>query len=146
MTVFVRNLQRSTRIDRELLSRVATLALEWVGSRRDTIGVILVNDRQMAEFNEKFHHTTGATDILTFEYPELASGDLIISVERARAQAKRYHTTGARELALYVVHGILHLHGYDDRHPRQRRRMRAAERRVLGRLGNAFDLGKLVRL
>jgi probable rRNA maturation factor len=64
-------------------------------------------------------------------------GELVISTEQAIANARRFRTTPARELTLYVVHGILHLHGYDDRTPAQRRRMRAAERRFLRSCGRA---------
>jgi rRNA maturation RNase YbeY len=106
------------------------------------LSIVLVSDETIAELNERFHHSHGPTDILTFEYDGL--GELIISTERAVAHAKRYRTTPGRELALYVVHGILHLHGYDDRTPRQRARVRAAERRFLARLGRTLDLRKIV--
>ena len=144
MTVFVRNLQRLLGVDRPLLIRVATEVLEFVDAPDDVIGIILVNDRQISQFNQDFHHTAGPTDILTFPYPELAGGELIISTERAVAHAKRFRTAPGRELALYIVHGILHLHGYDDRTLRQRARMRAAERRLLARLGRSFQLPKLI--
>ena len=84
----------------------------------------------MAALNERFHHTPGTTDVLSFDYGD-GEGELIISVDQAQAQANRYHTTTARELALYVVHGILHLCGYNDGTPAERRQMRAAERRLL---------------
>ena len=144
MIVFVRNLQRLLKIDRPRLVCVATETLKLVNAPEDTIGIILVNDKQIAALNDQFHHTAGPTDILTFQFPELAGGELTISVERAVAHAKRYRTTPGREFALYVVHGILHLHGYDDRTPRQRARMRAAERRILALLGRTLDLRKIV--
>ena len=135
MTVFIRNQQRRLKVDRSLLQRIARDALRRVGAREDiTIGIILVNDAQIARYNEQFHRTTGPTDILTFPFDGLAGGELIISTERAIEHARRYRTTPTRELALYVIHGILHLHGYDDRTPRQRARMRAAERRLLNRI------------
>ncbi len=132
MTVFVRNRQRRLKVDGARLRRIAHEALRRLRARPDTtIGIILVNDAQISQYNERFHHTAGPTDILTFPFDGLAGGELVISTERAMAHARRYRTSPARELALYVVHGILHLHGYDDRTPRQRRRMRAAERRLL---------------
>lgn len=127
--IFTRNRQRRLRVDRSELTRVAAVALAQVGSALDTLGIILVNDTQIAGYNERFHHRTGPTDILTFGYEGL--GELIISTEQAIANARRFRTTPARELALYVIHGILHLHGYDDCTPTQRRRMRVAERRFL---------------
>jgi probable rRNA maturation factor len=98
-----------------------------------TLSIVLVNDREMARLNKQFHHTPGPTDVLSFDYGD-AEGEVIVSVDHAYAQARRYRTTPARELALYVVHGILHLQGYDDHTPAQRRRMHAAERRLLAKL------------
>jgi probable rRNA maturation factor len=138
MTVFVRNRQRRLKIDREHLQHIALETLRWLKARADTtVGIILVSDAQIAEYNERFHRTAGPTDVLTFPMDEMAGGELIISADRALEHARRYRTTPARELALYVVHGILHLHGYDDRTARQRARMRAAERRLLARLWTA---------
>jgi probable rRNA maturation factor len=165
--IAVRNQQRRLKVNIRLLRELAEQALSIItdcrarslqgfAPRRSRAGgrqpfglpalqglsIVLVNDETIAQLNEQFHHTRGPTDILAFEYDGL--GELIISTERAVAHAKRYRTTPARELVLYVVHGILHLHGYDDLKPGQRQRMRAAERRLLARLGRSFDLTKLV--
>ncbi len=132
IVVFVRNRQRRLRVSRQNLIRLARHCLDRCDSRLSCLGIIFVNDTQMAAYNERYHRTSGTTDILTFEYDGM--GELVISAERAIAHARRYHTTPARELALYIVHGILHLHGYNDRTPRQRTRMRAAEQRLLARV------------
>ncbi len=96
--------------------------------RTGSLSIVLVSDRQMAELNLRYHDTPGPTDVLTFDYGG-GQGEIIVSVDHAYERGRP-----ARELALYVVHGILHLTGYDDRTPAQRRRMRAAERRWLARL------------
>ena len=101
-----------------------------------TLSIVLVSDRQMAALNLQYHHVAGPTDVLTFDYGE-GQGELIISVDHAVSQARRYRSTPARELDLYVIHGLLHLRGYDDRTPAQRRRMRAAERRLLARFARS---------
>ena len=97
------------------------------------LSIVLVSDPAMARLNHQYHNTAGTTDVLSFDYGA-GHGELIISVARAVAQARRYRTTPSRELALYVIHGILHLQGYDDLTPGKRRRMRAAERRLLHKL------------
>ena len=125
MTVEVRNRQRrrvNTRELRKIAERVFT---------GDSLSLVLVSDREMATLNLRYHHTLGPTDVLTFDYGE-GQAEIIVSVDHAFAWKQP-----ARELALYVVHGILHLQGYDDRTPAQRRRMRAAERRLLARLAPA---------
>jgi probable rRNA maturation factor len=127
--IFTRNRQRRLRVDRHRLTALAAHSLAELSSTLDALGLILVNDAQMADYNEQFHQVAGPTDILTFGYEGM--GELIISTDHAIANARRFRTTPERELALYVIHGILHLHGYNDQTPAQRRRMRAAERRFM---------------
>jgi probable rRNA maturation factor len=81
----------------------------------------------------------GSTDVLTFPLSETRDppleGEIVLSVDTARAVAERLGHEAADEAALYVIHGLLHLCGYDDRTPSQRRKMRARERYHLQRLG-----------
>jgi probable rRNA maturation factor len=139
MIVEVRNRQRARRVNAAQLKKLAGA----LNSKLSSLSIVLVSDRQIAELNLRHHSTLGPTDILTFDYGD-GAGELIISVDHAMSQARRYRTTPARELALYLVHGILHLRGYDDRTPIQRRRMRAAERRLLARIAARFDLANLL--
>lgn len=64
----------------------------------------------------------------------MLQGDIVISVDAAVRNARIYKTALARELALYIIHGILHLHGYDDHGYAQTRKMRAREAKLLGHL------------
>jgi probable rRNA maturation factor len=141
--VDVTNRQRRLKINTHRLAEVAERALELVGDKPFHLGIVLVGDAAIAKLNAQYHDTPGATDILSFDYGE-GEGELIVSVEHAVVQAKRYDTTPARELILYVVHGILHLYGYNDLTPAQRRRMRAAERRLVSHLCNQFELKGLI--
>lgn len=141
--VAVSNRQRRLKINTRVLAEIAGRALGLVGDEQLQIGIVLVDDAAIAKLNARYHDTPGATDILSFDYGE-GQGELIISVEHAVTQAKRYRTTGARELVLYVVHGILHLHGYNDLTPAQRRRMRAAEQRLMAQLRKHFELKGLI--
>ncbi len=86
----------------------------------------IVSDRRSAEIHEEFMGIAGPTDVITFEH-----GDIVISAETARAYAARYRQPVDREIALYIVHGLLHLNGFDDREPRSRRRMHEVQARVL---------------
>jgi len=138
MTITVHNRQRRWRVDAQQLARLAGRAVECIGNSQAELSIVLVSDRGMAPLNEQFHHVAGPTDILTFDYGD--AGELIISVDHAVAQARRYRTKPSRELALYVVHGLLHLAGQDDRTVAQRRKMRAAERLTLRKI----DTGRIV--
>jgi len=125
----VRNRQRAHPVNVARLRQLAgTAAADF-----QSLSIVLVGDTEMARLNLRYHAVTGTTDVLSFDYGA-GHGELIISVAQAVAQARHYRTTPSRELALYVVHGILHLQGYDDLTSDKRRRMRAAERRLLDRL------------
>jgi probable rRNA maturation factor len=143
VTVAVRNRQRRLKINTRLLAEIARQALELAGSTRAQLGIVLVSDVTIARLNAQYHATPGPTDILSFDYGD-GEGELIISVGHAVAQARRFRTTVAREIVLYVVHGILHLNGYNDLRQRDKRRMRAAERRLIGRLSRIHKFGNML--
>jgi probable rRNA maturation factor len=128
--VTVSNRQRLWKVNTRGLARVARRTLDLIDATDSQLGIVLVNDATIAKFNAQYHAMSDPTDVLSFDYGE-GQGELIISVECAVRQAKRYRTTPVRELVLYIVHGILHLHGYNDVTVRDRRRMRAAERRLM---------------
>jgi probable rRNA maturation factor len=148
MTVEVRNRlsvkNSRLRVNTRLLKTLATQVLELAGASAGyNLSIVLVTDMQIAELNARYHQVEGPTDILSFDYGN-SEGELVISLDHVQAQAKRFRTTPGRELTLYLVHGILHLHGYDDRTLRSRRRMRAAERRLMGHLAQKMLLQGVV--
>jgi rRNA maturation RNase YbeY len=69
----------------------------------------------------------------------LLHGEIFVCVDEAISQARRFHTTWQSELVRYIVHGVLHLLGYDDAHSRARRKMKAAEDSLVGQLAREFD-------
>jgi probable rRNA maturation factor len=90
------------------------------------ISILLLSDRRMALLHRQFLHQSGPTDVLTFQH-----GEIFIGAETARRQARQFGTSLAGELRLYVVHGLLHLHGFDDRNKIEARKMDAAQQRIL---------------
>ncbi|MHC4549015.1 MAG: rRNA maturation RNase YbeY [Planctomycetota bacterium] len=92
--------------------------------------VALVDDETIAGLHERYLGTAGPTDVLSFPH-----GEIVVSGETARREAEARGIPPLHELVLYVVHGALHLEGHDDQTPPARRRMRAAERRILRELG-----------
>ncbi len=132
----VRNRQRAVPVDGRALRQQALWVLqhqlEWPTY---DIGIELVSARRMAQLNQAHLNHKGPTDILTFGYDaSKRHGDLCICPWVAQTQAGRFGTTTAQELARYLIHGLLHLAGYDDRHPRSRRRMKQVENRWLREL------------
>ena len=112
---------------------VAALALE--GRRPGEVAVVLADDAKLRDLNRRWRGLDRATDVLSFGYDEGADdevdGDVVVSLERVREQAKRFRATQGRELARVVIHGALHLAGLDHQGAAERRRMRAREDRVL---------------
>jgi len=111
----------------------AALALE--GRRAGEVAVVLADDAKLRELNRRWRGLDRATDVLSFGYDEggddEVDGDIVVSLERVREQARRFRTSPGRELARVVVHGALHLAGLDHQGSAERRRMRAREDRVL---------------
>jgi probable rRNA maturation factor len=87
----------------------------------------LISDRRMAQLHRKFIRQTGPTDVITFQH-----GEIFISVETAKRHARMFGNSLARELRLYVVHGLLHLHGFDDQTQTSARKMEKMQERILG--------------
>lgn len=113
------------------------------GGRADlALSVVFVSDARLAELHAVHLGDPSPTDVMAFDLGSDGggvAGELYVSVERARAVAAARDLAPERELALYVVHGCLHLCGFDDLRPRARARMRVAERIVLERLGHARE-------
>jgi probable rRNA maturation factor len=141
--VAVSNRQRRLKINASLLVRIVERALELLHDDRAGLGIVLMGDDGIAKLNAQYHNTQGPTDVLSFDYGE-GQGELIISTDHVIAQARRFRSTPSRELVLYVVHGIFHLRGHNDVVLRDRRRMRAAERRLMSRLARDFKFQTLV--
>jgi probable rRNA maturation factor len=112
---------------------LAALALE--GRRAGEIAVVLADDAKLRDLNRQWRGLDRATDVLSFGYDEggddEVDGDIVVSLERVREQAKRFRVTPGRDLARVAVHGALHLAGLDHQDATERRRMRAREDRVL---------------
>ena len=132
----VQNLQRKIAVNVAELQQFAAKALRAclrLPRRKPTdltrlseIFVLLVSDRRMASLHRQFLNQTGPTDVLTFQH-----GEIFISVETARKHARTFGNSLARELRLYIVHGLLHLHGFDDRKRADARKMEKIQKRIL---------------
>lgn len=137
--IVVRNLQRAIRAGVPALQQSAEKALRLclkVRGKRATklakleeIHVLIVSNRRMSILHGRFLHQSGPTDVITFEH-----GEIFISAEIAKRNARRFGTSLARELQLYVIHGLLHLHGFDDGTPKAALEMKRTQEKVLASL------------
>lgn len=147
--------RRYRRPDRKLLTALIRRAIDLVKLPADfdwMINIRFVGDRTMAAANWEFVGHEGTTDVITFSYfddlSSLFPGDpaieLIICLDAAnREGVARRDSSYSREAVLYVVHGLLHSAGEDDLEEKTRKRMRAAERRVMNVLAEEFDFDEI---
>lgn len=118
------------------------------GPEEAEVSLTLVDDARIHELNRDYRGVDRPTDVLSFalqeetedepdilDYEDDLLGDIIISVERARAQAEEYGHSFERELVYLAVHGTLHLLGYDHEQEEDKVDMRRQEERVMSRVG-----------
>lgn len=96
-----------------------------------TVGVVFVSDAKIKRLNQRHLRHSYATDVLAFQGQGDYLGEVIISPQRARIQAKRFGASFEEELMRYVCHGILHLSGYADKTRREMNQMRKMEDQLL---------------
>lgn len=136
MSVLIDNRQETVAVDEVLetmVSRIVEKVLDSEGCEEDyEVSISFVNDEEIRSLNKEYRGIDKATDVLSFpmlefteeeqeeeeegaEYidEELALGDIVISMEKTTEQAKEYGHSFERELAFLLVHGMLHLLGYD---------------------------------
>jgi len=110
-------------------------ARRWI-ARGEELSIALVTDREMRRLNLRWRGQDRPTDVLSFPFEEQGTlGEVIISIDTARRQAKEGVWPLAAELRRLLAHGILHCRGHDHESAADARRMAAAERRLLGRKG-----------
>lgn len=140
----LRNRQRARKIDLRSLRRIITHCLEEVLRVRYELSVQLADAAEITRLNEQYLQHAGSTDVITFDYrdqpaKDVIHGDIIVCVDEAIRQARTFQTAWQEELVRYIVHGILHLRGYDDRTARLRGRMKRAENKLVAELIARFQ-------
>lgn len=168
----IQNRQRAVPVNTRYLRRIAeTLLRNLPGINHFDLGVCLVGSEEMTRLNETFLHHQGPTDVITFDYSprpgrgalprvrsnrppdsaqaaplagiEVLHGEIFICVDEAQAQGRRFRTAWQAELVRYLIHGMLHLLGYEDLHPASRHKMKREENRRLRELRHSFALAKV---
>ena len=144
-TVEVTDRQKHVRIGKPWLERLVRRGLTCEGIEQAEIGILLVDDRRIARVHAEWLGEPGPTDVITFDLSEphgprspggsVLCGDIVVSAETAKRMSRELGWTSRQEVAYYVIHGLLHLTGYDDRAPGDRRAMRSRERAVMRAVG-----------
>ncbi|MCL4495140.1 MAG: rRNA maturation RNase YbeY [Firmicutes bacterium] len=127
-----------------MVRRVAATALENLGGLEEAeLSIVLTDDSAIRELNQSYRGVDRPTDVLSFSQregedgnisPEIL-GDVVVSLDRAHEQAREYGHSFERELGFLVVHGILHLLGWDHEMPDDEARMMAKTEEILEGIG-----------
>jgi probable rRNA maturation factor len=166
MSVIIANRQHARKTNLRLLKKIAAALLAELQIEMAEIGICLVAAPEMTRLNETFLKHTGSTDVIAFDYgfgvppsggkfskksartnrlkPELRilHGEIYICVDEAVLQARRFSTSWPSEVVRYLVHGVLHLVGFDDSSVVARRKMKREENRLLREMTRRFPLSK----
>ncbi|WP_438482479.1 rRNA maturation RNase YbeY [Oleiharenicola lentus] len=140
----IHNAHRTLRAPKAAVARVIALLDQHAakfcgGCPPGELSLVFVTDKKIAQIHADFMDDPTATDVITFEGDSAASlaGEICVSADTAFNYAREHRRDFATELTLYIVHGWLHLAGYDDLQPAKKRRMRAAEKRAMALLSAA---------
>lgn len=119
--------------EKRITSRWLKAVAESEGKRLGDIGIIFCSDNYLLNVNKEYLKHNYFTDIITFDYTEgdKLSGDLFISIDSVRSNAAFYEQEFHVELRRVIVHGLLHLMGYDDHSDEDITQMRAKENAAL---------------
>ena len=132
--VEVVNRQRGKKVDTEAWSNFAVKALNAIGKHESSATIAFVSDESIRQLNQQFRNIDKATDVLSFPADDETNlGDIAISVQTAAVQAKENGLTFENEIAQLILHGLLHLSGYD--HETDNGEMNKLELRLRKKLG-----------
>ncbi len=152
--VEVLNRQRKIKLSSKRLKKIASQIIKYLYQSKEfskfqfeknqilTISIVLIGNERMREINFKYRGKKYVTDVLSFSYledinisKELYLGEILINPEKAKIQAREYEVSLWQEITRLLVHGILHLLGYDHEVSEKRaRKMRKLEQKILSNL------------
>lgn len=145
------NLHRRYRIDEKLGKRLILRTLRRLKKPTSTdIEVVFLDDGAMKRFNRIYKKQDRFTDVLSFSLDgrpkalRKSLGEILISVDRARANSVTFDAPVTEELVRYMIHGVLHLFGYNDKRRAERAGMSKAENGILGYLCTKEDLSRVL--
>lgn len=135
MKINIIDSQDIERIDTEKIRLITEKILALLSKKDFSCNIALVDDKHIEKLNFRFRKVNTPTDVLAF-----STRDIAISVETALENAKRFGSSPYEELILYIIHGILHLSGYDDISRSERSRMERKQSQILAQVKKGFEL------
>ena len=144
----ITDLQDHVHLDKKIILQIIRRVMKEEGRTAKSLSIVLTDNRHIRDLNREYLGRDAATDVISFPLEDLdwptalpaqvnggINGEIIASAELALHQAMVSRGDPHAELLLYLVHGLLHLMGYDDRKPEQARQMHARKDALLEDLG-----------
>lgn len=131
--IIIKNLSGTRILTKNSIKKIVKKILKAEACPGQDLSIAFVSDAEIRKFNKKYKGKNCATDVLAFSMNEGMNflGDIIISSDAARRQARVFNSNFSRELKLYVIHGLLHLLGYDDETKKDFESMKKRQERFL---------------
>ncbi len=126
------NRNRKRKINPRKIRRIAKAVFNHFGLTDAEVNIEFVSSQKIRYFNKRYLNKNKATDVIAFEDKEKRAGkkffgDIVVSTDRANRNSKIYNTSFMKEVELYVIHGLLHLKGFEDITAKGRETMRRME-------------------
>jgi probable rRNA maturation factor len=138
MKIEIINQQKVKRVNKKKLESHVKKIFALLDIRSAKIVILLCDNKFIKELNKKFFKKNSVTDVISFPLEDDLEpgylGDVIVSVEEAVKLSKKYGNKWEKELVLYIIHGILHLTGFDDQTKKQRERMEKKQQEILEKI------------
>ena len=138
MKIEVINQQKIKRVNLKQLHKYLKKILVFLNIPTEDLSILLCDNTRIKKLNKKYFEKASATDVIAFPLTDDLEpnylGEVVVSVEEAVEVAKRLGCKWQDELRLYLIHGILHLVGYDDRTKVKRARMEREQERILKKI------------
>ena len=144
--ILIKNRHKAIPIELPMIRKTVSATLGALGLSKVEVSILLLDDPAIAEFNQRYLKRSGPTDVISFpmhdgSFPEVQPqllGDIALSLETAQRQADGRGLSLQEEVTELLVHGVLHLLGYDhERSPSESRRMKTKEREVLAAIARS---------
>ncbi|MDP6379768.1 MAG: rRNA maturation RNase YbeY [Phycisphaerae bacterium] len=138
----ITNLQDYVKVERKLITQIMLKALKKEGRTTKSLSVVLTDNQHLRDLTDRYMGHPSDTDVISFPLDQPGwpcdggvNGEIIASAERAAKVAKLRGSSAKAELLLYLVHGLLHLVGYDDNTKAEAERMHETEEKLLEQFG-----------
>lgn len=139
--------EKGIRVNKNVIDKLVECLQKNLEFKISSLEINFVNCESITDLNLKYLQHSGSTDIITFNYSDESNrfdAEIFISIADATEYSKKYQVTLDNELGRLIIHGILHLLGYDDTTVTKKRKMKKLENELVARY-NRFTKGILVK-